>query len=111
MKIKNNIGWMQCTQCGNGFEVTKQEVDCGDYVDRQACDCCGIGPMIIDWTYPDGAGWTAAPAAHVADGPGYINLPENPEINMNNDSSNNRKQAIINWMTRGNMKHFSVEKK
>ena len=105
MKIKNNLGWMQCTQCGNGFEVTKQEVDCGDYVDRQACDCCGIGPMRIDWTYSDG------PVVRVADGPGYLDLPDNPQINMNNDSIKNRKEAIIDWMTRGNMKHSSVEEK
>lgn len=54
-----NLGWMQCTQCGNGFEVTKEEVEAGDYVDRQCCDECGIGPMKIDWTYPDGPGWKA----------------------------------------------------
>lgn len=52
-----NLGWIQCTQCGNGFEVTKQEVEIGDYIDRQSCDHCGIGPMRIDWNYPDGPGW------------------------------------------------------
>ena len=57
--MSKDLGWIQCTQCGNGFEVTKQEVDAGDYVHRQACDCCGIGPMLIDWDYPDGPGWKA----------------------------------------------------
>ena len=52
-----DYGWIQCTQCGNGFQVHKSEVDAGDYVDRQACDECGIGPMRIDWTWPDGDGW------------------------------------------------------
>jgi hypothetical protein len=52
-----HLGWIQCTQCGNGFVVHKVEVDVGDYVDRQACDECGIGPMLIDWTWPDGPGW------------------------------------------------------
>ena len=51
------LGWIQCTQCGNGFEVTKEEIESGDYIDRQACDECGIGPMKIDWSYPDGPGW------------------------------------------------------
>ena len=55
--LKNKLAWIQCTQCGNGFEITKEEVDCGDHVDRQACDSCCIGPMIIDWDYPDGPGW------------------------------------------------------
>lgn len=52
-----DYGWIQCTQCGNGFQVHKSEVDAGDYVDRQVCDHCGIGPMLIDWTWPDGEGW------------------------------------------------------
>lgn len=58
-KNTQNLGWIQCTQCGNGFQVHKSEVDAGDYVDRQVCDHCGIGPMIIDWTWPDGPGWKA----------------------------------------------------
>jgi hypothetical protein len=33
------------------------DVEAGDYVDRQACPECGIGPCRIDWTYPDGPGW------------------------------------------------------
>jgi len=54
----HSLGWIQCTQCGNGFEVTRGEVEAGDHIDRQSCDECGIGPMRIDWTYPDGPGWT-----------------------------------------------------
>ncbi len=53
----DNLGWLQCTQCGNGFEITREDVEAGDYHDRQACDHCCIGPMRIDWDYPDG--WTA----------------------------------------------------
>ena len=47
-----DLGWFQCTQCGNGFEIHRWEVEAGDYVDRQSCDHCGIGPMLIDWDYP-----------------------------------------------------------
>jgi len=58
-KETKDIGWIQCSQCGNGFEVHRSEVEAGDYVDRQACDECGIGPMHIDFDYPDGIGWVA----------------------------------------------------
>ena len=54
-----DLGWIQCSQCGNGFEVHRSEVEAGDYVNRQTCDECGIGPMFIDWDYPDGKGWVA----------------------------------------------------
>ena len=46
------LGWIQCTQCGWGCEIHKSEVDAGDYVDRQACPDCGLGPCSIDWDYP-----------------------------------------------------------
>jgi len=55
--MTNNVGWIQCNQCGNGFPVSKEEVDSGDYVERQSCDHCGYGIMKIDWTWPDGPGW------------------------------------------------------
>ena len=45
----NQNGWIQCTQCGNGYSVCKQDIQSGDVVDRQACEHCGIGPMIISW--------------------------------------------------------------
>lgn len=44
-----HLGWIQCTQCGWGCEVTRAEVDAGDYHDGQACGSCGIGPCRIDW--------------------------------------------------------------
>lgn len=53
----DNLGWFQCNCCGNGFEITREGVDIGDYVNRQACDFCYEGTMTIDWTYPDGVGW------------------------------------------------------
>jgi hypothetical protein len=52
-----HMGWIQCTQCGWGSEVSRSEVEAGDYTDRQACDHCGIGPCRIDWDWPDGPGW------------------------------------------------------
>lgn len=55
--LNNKLGWLQCTQCGHGHEVTKEEVEVGDYIDQGSCDSCGIGPVKIDWTYPDGPGW------------------------------------------------------
>jgi hypothetical protein len=51
------LGWIQCTQCGWGCEVHRDEVELGDYVDRQSCPECCMGPCLIDWTYPDGPGW------------------------------------------------------
>ena len=57
--MNDQLGWIQCTQCGWGCEVRRDEVEAGDYHDRQACDSCGIGPCLIDWTYPDGPGWVA----------------------------------------------------
>ena len=54
---KDDLGWIQCSQCGWGCEVHKSEVEAGDYVDRQACPDCGLGPCDIDWDYPDGPGW------------------------------------------------------
>ena len=53
------LGWIQCSQCGWGCEIHKSEVDAGDYVDRQACPDCCLGPCRIDWDYPDGPGWVA----------------------------------------------------
>lgn len=57
--INKNLGWFQCTQCGNGQEVHRADVEAGDIIDGQVCDHCGIGPMRIDWTWPDGPGWKA----------------------------------------------------
>ena len=54
-----DIGWIQCSQCGWGCEVHRSEVEAGDYVDRQSCPDCGLGPCKIDWDYPDGSGWVA----------------------------------------------------
>lgn len=54
-----NLGWFQCNQCGNGFEISREEIEIGDYVDRQACDYCGVGIMTVDFDYPDGLGWKA----------------------------------------------------
>lgn len=34
-----------------------------------------------------------------------IDLPDNPQININNDAFDKRKEALIEWMTRSNMKH------
>lgn len=53
------LGWIQCTECGNGFEIHRLEVEAGDYVNRQACDHCGIGVMLIDWDFFDGPGLIA----------------------------------------------------
>jgi hypothetical protein len=47
--VSKHLGWIQCTQCGWGCEVTRAEVDAGDYHDGQACGSCGIGPCRIDW--------------------------------------------------------------
>ena len=55
----SDLGWIQCTQCGWGREVHRSEIEAGDYLDRQACPECCIGPCKIDWTYPDGRGWVA----------------------------------------------------
>jgi hypothetical protein len=52
-----NLGWFQCNQCGNGFEINRWEIEAGDYVDRQSCDHCGFGVMTADFDYPDGKGW------------------------------------------------------
>ena len=38
----NLLGRIQCTQCGWGCEVRRDEVESGDYADRQACDSCGM---------------------------------------------------------------------
>ena len=46
-----DIGWIQCSQCGWGCELRRLEVEAGDYVDRQACDECGIGPTQTDMMY------------------------------------------------------------
>lgn len=56
---KDDLGWIQCSQCGWGTEVEGWEVLAGDYVDRQACQDCGLGPCDIDWDYPSGPGWVA----------------------------------------------------
>ena len=56
-----DLGWLQCTQCGHGHEVHLADVEAGDYADRQACPVCGTGPCRIDWTYPDGPGWKFEP--------------------------------------------------
>ena len=56
---KDDLGWMQCTQCSWGTEVEGWEVEAGDYHDGQACQDCGLGPCRIDWDYPDGPGWVA----------------------------------------------------
>jgi len=34
-----------------------------------------------------------------------IDLPDNPTVNMNQDSINNRREAFVEWMTRGNIIH------
>ena len=52
-----DLGWIQCSQCGWGCEVHRAEVEAGDYIDRQGCPECGLGPCRIDWDYPDGPGW------------------------------------------------------
>lgn len=52
-----DLGWFQCSQCGNGFEIHRWEMEAGDYVDRQSCDHCGYGVMTVDWSFPDGPGW------------------------------------------------------
>lgn len=44
---QSDLGWLQCTQCGYGHEVTREEVEIGDYTDRQACPSCCIGPCRI----------------------------------------------------------------
>ena len=52
-----DLGWFQCNNCGNGFEIQRWEIEAGDYVNRQACDHCGYGIMTVDFDYPDGPGW------------------------------------------------------
>jgi hypothetical protein len=47
--MKNKKGWLQCTQCGWGVEVSSEDIDCGDYVINGSCDHCGIGPIVVDW--------------------------------------------------------------
>jgi hypothetical protein len=47
--MSKHLGWIQCTQCGWGCEVTRAEVGAGDYHDGQACGSCGIGPCRIHW--------------------------------------------------------------
>jgi hypothetical protein len=54
------LGWIQCTQCGWGTEVSRQEVEADDYHDGQACPSCDLGPCRIDWSYLDGPGWVAS---------------------------------------------------
>jgi hypothetical protein len=54
-----DFAWIQCTQCGWGTQLHREDVESGDYTDRQACPECDLGPCIIDWTYPDGRGWVA----------------------------------------------------
>ena len=54
-----DIGWIGCTQCGWGCQFHRSEVELGDYVDRQSCPDCDLGPCRIDWDYPDGPGWVA----------------------------------------------------
>jgi len=39
-----------------------------------------------------------------------IDLPDNPTINIEEDSINNRRQAFVEWMTRGNMEHRNKAK-
>lgn len=56
---KDDLGWIQCNSCGNGFEIYGYSVESGDYTDKQLCDHCLEGLMIIDWDYPDGPGWVA----------------------------------------------------
>ena len=34
-----------------------------------------------------------------------IDLPDNPQINLNKDAMVNLKNALVEWMTRGNMGH------
>ncbi len=53
----DNLGWLQCNNCGNGFEITREEVEAGDYKNRQACEHCYGGIMTVDFTYPNGPGW------------------------------------------------------
>ena len=48
---KDDLGWMQCTQCSWGTEVEGWEILSGDYRDGQACQDCGLGPCRIDWTW------------------------------------------------------------
>lgn len=50
-EYNQDSGWIQCTECGNGFEIYRYLIEAGDVTDRQVCDHCGIGLMIIDWTY------------------------------------------------------------
>lgn len=40
--------WIQCTQCGWGQQITNDEIDCGDFCNRQSCPECGLGPCLID---------------------------------------------------------------
>lgn len=55
----NKLGWLQCSECGHGHEVSGWDVMCGDVTDRTACPYCCTGICRIDWTYPDGKGWKA----------------------------------------------------
>jgi len=59
MGVKNSdIGWLNCTQCGWGHKIQRWEVSAGDISDGQTCESCGLGPCRIDWTWPDGPGWS-----------------------------------------------------
>jgi len=42
-------GWLQCSQCGNGFWVRRWEFEVGDRKDRERCPRCLIGFMSVEW--------------------------------------------------------------
>ena len=46
-------GMLWCTQCGHCHQVSKVEVDAGDYEEGRACPCCLIGIIKIDWDKPE----------------------------------------------------------
>jgi hypothetical protein len=48
---QNIKGWINCSECGNGYEVSKEDVACGDVIDKSSCDHCGYGIMKIDWDH------------------------------------------------------------